>query len=92
MTTQTIRFPLDGRLRRMFIDGNWAEARSGQTLETSNPATGAVIGHVPRGAAADIDLAVDAAGRAFEGPGPLGFCVVSRDKGSRAGGVARRVG
>jgi aldehyde dehydrogenase (NAD+) len=68
MTTQTIRFPLDGRLRRMFIDGNWAEARSGQTLETSNPATGAVIGHVPRGAAADIDLAVDAARRAFEGP------------------------
>jgi aldehyde dehydrogenase (NAD+) len=68
MTTQQIRFPLDGRLRRMFIDGNWVEARSGQTLETSNPATGAVIGHVPRGEAIDIDLAVSAARRAFEGP------------------------
>jgi aldehyde dehydrogenase (NAD+) len=68
MTTQEIRFPLDGRARRMFIDGKWTEARSGQTLETSNPATGAVIGHVPRGDAADIDLAVAAARRAFEGP------------------------
>ena len=68
MTMQAIRFPLDGRLRRMFVDGDWVEARSGETLETSNPATGAVIGHVPRGAAADIDLAVDAARRAFEGP------------------------
>jgi aldehyde dehydrogenase (NAD+) len=68
MTTQEIRFPLDGRVRRMFIDGKWVEARSGQTLETSNPATGAVIGHVPRGEAIDIDIAVSAARRAFEGP------------------------
>lgn len=52
----------------MLIDGKWRDAASGRTFETRNPATGAVIGTVPRSGAGDIDLAVAAARRAFEGP------------------------
>ena len=32
---------------QMFIDGDWADAASGETVEVVNPATEAVIGEVP---------------------------------------------
>ncbi|RVD32791.1 aldehyde dehydrogenase family protein, partial [Mesorhizobium sp. M4A.F.Ca.ET.020.02.1.1] len=64
----SLRVPIDGRHRKMLIDGKWRDAASGRTFETRNPATGAVIGTVPRSGAGDIDLAVAAARRAFEGP------------------------
>ncbi|HEU0154591.1 MAG TPA: aldehyde dehydrogenase, partial [Stellaceae bacterium] len=51
---------------RMLIDGALVEARSGNTFETVNPATGDVIAKVPSGDAAEIDLAVAAARRAFK--------------------------
>ncbi|MFD1983708.1 aldehyde dehydrogenase family protein [Mesorhizobium newzealandense] len=60
--------PIDGRHRKMLIDGAWCDARSGRTFETRNPATGAVIGTVPLSDSSDIDLAVAAARRAFDGP------------------------
>ncbi|TGP23385.1 aldehyde dehydrogenase family protein, partial [Mesorhizobium sp. M2D.F.Ca.ET.232.01.1.1] len=63
-----MRTPIDGRHRQMLIDGQWRDAVSGRTFETRNPATGAVIGTVPQSGANDIDLAVAAARRAFEGP------------------------
>ncbi|MER8789886.1 aldehyde dehydrogenase family protein [Mesorhizobium sp. M0983] len=63
-----LRLPIDGRHRQMFISGGWVDARSGRTMETRNPATGAVIATVPRGDRLDIDLAVTAARKAFEGP------------------------
>ncbi|TIL36402.1 aldehyde dehydrogenase family protein [Mesorhizobium sp.] len=63
-----LRRPIDGRHRQMFIDGAWVDARSALTMETSNPATGAVIATVPRGDRQDIELAVAAARRAFDGP------------------------
>ena len=68
MTSATPRFPTDGRSRRMFIDGQWVDALSGRTFETRNPATGKVIGIVPRAGLEDINHAVQAARRAFEGP------------------------
>jgi aldehyde dehydrogenase (NAD+) len=68
MTKAEIRFPIDGRTRKIFVDGAWVEARSGKDFETRNPATGELIGRVPRGDAADIGIAVTAARRAFEGP------------------------
>ena len=68
MSETPIRFPVDGRLRKMFIDGAWVEALSGQTFETRNPANGKVIGLTPRSESADIDRAVQAARRAFDGP------------------------
>ncbi|WP_245469049.1 aldehyde dehydrogenase family protein, partial [Mesorhizobium sp. M7D.F.Ca.US.004.01.2.1] len=52
----------------MLIDGAWCDALSGRTFETRNPATGTVIGTVPLSDSGDIDLAVAAARRAFDGP------------------------
>ncbi|TIW90749.1 MAG: aldehyde dehydrogenase family protein, partial [Mesorhizobium sp.] len=52
----------------MLIDGAWCDALSGRTFETRNPATGAAIGTVPLSESSDIDLAVAAARRAFDGP------------------------
>lgn len=52
---------------RLFIDGQWAESRSGQVFETVNPATEEVLATVARGNAQDIDDAVGAARAAFEG-------------------------
>lgn len=50
---------------RLFIDGDFREAVSGSKFETVNPANDSVIAAVSRGAAADIDLAVSSARRAF---------------------------
>ena len=49
-----------------FIGGQWVPAQSGKTFETINPATEEVIAQVAEGDAADIDLAVAAARKAFE--------------------------
>jgi len=56
------------RLTKNLIGGKWVDAESGQTFETFNPATGEVIAHVAQSDKADIDKAVAAARRAFEGP------------------------
>ena len=58
---------LDCRPKRLFIDGKWVEARSGKTFSSINPSTGEVLAQIAAGDATDIDLAVDAARRAFEG-------------------------
>ena len=55
--------------RRMLINGDWVNAKSGDTFHVYNPATGEVMAHVASGDHADIDLAVKAARKAFdEGP------------------------
>jgi betaine-aldehyde dehydrogenase len=51
---------------RMFVNGDWADARSGETTEVINPATEEVIAEVPKGDEADVDAAVAAARGAFE--------------------------
>ena len=51
-----------------FIDGKPTASASGETLETCNPATGQVLATLARGRQADVDAAVVAARRAFEGP------------------------
>ena len=58
----------DGSFKKMLIDGKWVEAASGKTFETRNPATGEVLATVAEGDAEDIDRAVAAARRAFDGP------------------------
>ena len=58
----------DGGFRPMLIGGAWTAARSGAVIEARNPATGALLATVPKGDAADVDAAVQAARRAFEGP------------------------
>ncbi len=57
------------RRYRMYIDGDWVDAQSGETFETVDPYTGETWAVVPRAGAADVDRAVKAARRAFdEGP------------------------
>ncbi|RUW77991.1 aldehyde dehydrogenase [Mesorhizobium sp. M4B.F.Ca.ET.215.01.1.1] len=51
---------------RAFIDGAYVAAKSGETFETVNPATGRLLANVAAGGAADVDLAVRAARRSFE--------------------------
>ncbi|CAN5776018.1 aldehyde dehydrogenase DhaS [soil metagenome] len=55
------------RKYQLFIDGQWVEAESGKTFITPNPATGENLAEVSEGDKADIDKAVTAARRAFEG-------------------------
>lgn len=49
----------------MLIGGEWRQAAAGEEIEVVNPATEAVVGTVPNGALADVDLAVATAARAF---------------------------
>jgi acyl-CoA reductase-like NAD-dependent aldehyde dehydrogenase len=50
---------------RAFIDGDYADAASGETFESVNPATGEVLATVAKAGAADVDRAVAAARAAF---------------------------
>ena len=55
------------RKYQLFIDGKFVDAESGKTFETPNPATGATLAEVAEADKADIDKAVAAARRAYEG-------------------------
>lgn len=46
---------------KMLIDGNWVDAADGATIESLNPATGAVWAAAPEATAQDVDHAVRAA-------------------------------
>src|SRR5438874_7609610 len=48
-----------------YIDGQWVQAASGQSLNVDNPATGEIIGTVPKLSAAETRQAIEAANRAF---------------------------
>src|ERR671939_1433286 len=52
---------------QLFIDGQWCDSDSGKTFTTPNPATGETLAEVAEADKADIDKAVSAARRAFEG-------------------------
>jgi phenylacetaldehyde dehydrogenase len=54
------------RPRELFIGGRWQAAQSGETFEIIDPANARVFAHAAAGGAADIDLAVLAARKAFE--------------------------
>src|SRR3954470_23597917 len=55
------------RKYQLFIDGKWVDAESGKTFTTPNPATGQTLAEVAEADKADIDKAVEAARRAYEG-------------------------
>lgn len=52
----------------LVVDGKEIAAASGATIDTTNPATGAVLAKLPRGGREDVDAAVRSARAAFEGP------------------------
>src|SRR5580658_7886678 len=53
--------------RQFYIDGRWVDPVVAREFEVINPATEAVAGVIAMGSAADVDRAVAAARRAFEG-------------------------
>jgi len=59
------------RDHKLFIDGQWVNAVSGATRAVIDPATAQRVSTMAEGGAADIDLAVRAARKAFE-DGPWG--------------------
>jgi aldehyde dehydrogenase (NAD+) len=71
MATPAVKFtpPKVAQIKpgKLLIDGKWVDARSGKRFDVLNPATGQVLTTVAEGDKADVDLAVAAARRAFEG-------------------------
>jgi aldehyde dehydrogenase (NAD+) len=55
------------RKYQLLIDGQWVDAESGKTFTTPNPSTGETLAEVAEADKADIDKAVKAARKAFEG-------------------------
>ena len=51
---------------RNYIGGEWVDATSGETFESTNPATGELIGVFPKSTVEDTDRAVEAAKDAYE--------------------------
>jgi succinate-semialdehyde dehydrogenase/glutarate-semialdehyde dehydrogenase len=57
----------DARLFReaCYVDGNWVQAKSGAMINVDNPATGEIIGRVPKLGGSETKQAIEAAQRAF---------------------------
>ena len=55
------------KFTKCLINGEWVDAANRETFETINPATGDTIAQVAAGDAPDVDKAVAAARKAFEG-------------------------
>ncbi len=65
---QTTHIPITQT--KILIDNKWTDSVSGKTFETINPATGEVLAKVAEADAADVDLAVKAARKAFHSKAP----------------------
>ena len=48
-----------------YVNGAWVQSRTGATIDVDNPATGAILGTVPKLGAPETREAIDAAARAF---------------------------
>jgi aldehyde dehydrogenase (NAD+) len=59
---------LENPEKKLYIDGQWVAALDGETIPTFNPANGSLLARLARGREADVNAAVAAARRAFEGP------------------------
>ncbi len=53
--------------QQCFVNGQWQDADSGQTLQVQNPATGQTLGHVPRMGADETRRAIESARQAWAG-------------------------
>jgi len=51
--------------QQCYIDGEWQDADSGETIDVTNPATGEVIATIPKMGAAETRRAIDAANAAW---------------------------
>jgi phenylacetaldehyde dehydrogenase len=64
---RTLAPDMAAKPRTMLIDGAWVASASGETIPVVDPANGEEIGKIARGTRDDVDAAVKAARRAFEG-------------------------
>ncbi len=82
-----------GRVRGMFIDGQEVVAASGETLDVIDPSTGRPFARVTCGDARDVDRAVQAGTRAFEGGAWSGMGIHQRAQVMNrfADGIAARM-
>lgn len=53
---------------QLFIDNQWVDPRSGKWFKSLDPFSGEPWADIPQADASDVDLAVEAAAAAFEGP------------------------
>jgi aldehyde dehydrogenase (NAD+) len=89
MITTTRPQPIKIKPGKMLIGAKWVDSCSGKTFETINPATGEVITRIAEGDKEDVDLAVKAARKAFEGgPWPR---MDARDRGKILAKVAELI-
>jgi succinate-semialdehyde dehydrogenase/glutarate-semialdehyde dehydrogenase len=51
--------------QKCYVDGEWHDADSKETIDVTNPATGAKLGTIPKMGAAETRRAIDAANRAY---------------------------
>ena len=56
----------DVREYKLLIDGEFVDAASGETFETTDPSTGEVVGRVAKGGKEDVRKAIEAARRTFD--------------------------
>ena len=73
-----------------FINNEWRDAVSGKTFETCDPATKKLIAKVAEGDKEDVNLAVDAAKKAFEEEGLLERVEGVGSAGGRGGKESHR--
>jgi succinate-semialdehyde dehydrogenase/glutarate-semialdehyde dehydrogenase len=52
--------------QQCYIDGAWCDADSGEVLDVRNPATGEILGTIPRMGAVETRRAIEAAGKAMK--------------------------
>src|SRR6476619_8590221 len=57
---------LGAKTFQYYIDGEWVDAASGETFESTSPANGETIGVFPKSGQDDVDRAVEAALAAYE--------------------------
>jgi acyl-CoA reductase-like NAD-dependent aldehyde dehydrogenase len=65
---------------QMCIDGQWRDAQSGKTFDSLNPATAQAWAQLPDADEADVELAVQAAQRAFDSQAWRSLTATARGK------------
>lgn len=65
---------------KLFIDGEFVNAASGETFESIDPGKGMPIAQVAKAGAADAEAAIDAARRAFDSGIWSGLTLAAREE------------
>ena len=65
--------------QQAYIDGAWVDSDNGQTLKVNNPATGEIIGSVPKMGATETRRAIEAADKAL----PAWRALTAKDRANR---------